>query len=147
MKILFLDIDGVLNTPTFIDEVDAKIFSSGQIDPRLIDNLNIIVAQTNCKIVVSSTWRRHNSIQVLQKTLEDRRFKGSIIDLTPINDLPRHLQIEQWLDTTSLDVKKFVIVDDFYDMPNLTRHFVKTNEKFGLTEEDAFSCIKILNKN
>ena len=53
MKVIFLDVDGVLNTPKFIRRQSS--FSS--IDPVLVDIVVHIVNKTGCKIVLSSSWR------------------------------------------------------------------------------------------
>ena len=51
MKIIFLDIDGVLNViPQGHDEYGA-IFHN-----HFIDNLKRLIDKTNAKIVITSTW-------------------------------------------------------------------------------------------
>ena len=52
MKVLFLDIDGVLNGHEWDD--DAK---SCNIRRECVKHLNRVVQETGCKIVVSSAWR------------------------------------------------------------------------------------------
>lgn len=52
MKVLFLDIDGVLNNLKILTEAGC----SG-IDPQCVRELNRIVAVTGCRIVISSSWR------------------------------------------------------------------------------------------
>ena len=65
MKVIFLDIDGVLNTPASIKL--APIFVEGAptwygrhlhaFDKNCISALNKITDATKAKIVISSTWR------------------------------------------------------------------------------------------
>lgn len=56
VKILFLDVDGVLNTfndwNTLSIDMDIR-----RINRTLVDRLLGVVEQTACKIVLSSTWR------------------------------------------------------------------------------------------
>ena len=51
-KILFLDIDGVLNiTCNYFDEFGCTF------EKPFVDNLAWIIEQTGAKIVISSSWR------------------------------------------------------------------------------------------
>lgn len=52
MRVLFLDIDGVLNGHDYSDE--AK---SCNIRRECVFRLNRVVKETGCKIVISSSWR------------------------------------------------------------------------------------------
>lgn len=63
MKILFLDIDGVMNG----HNVDPRV-QCGEIHPYRVKLLNIVLEKTGAKIVLSSAWRYlvHNG----QMTLE-----------------------------------------------------------------------------
>ena len=45
MKVLFLDVDGVINIPAGMD-------------PNLLENLRGVIETTGAKIVLSSDWRR-----------------------------------------------------------------------------------------
>ena len=146
MKILFLDIDGVLN--------NQDAFRKKDLDPIDEDNviqLNRIIDATDCKIVISSVWRRCNTVGSLRSMLELKHGvrKDSIIDFTPIfNRLaPRGHEIEAWLEKN--DRPHFVILDDDNDMLlyQEREHFVQTSFKKGLTKELADKAIEILNKN
>lgn len=52
MKVLFLDIDGVLNGHEFDDEAQ-----SCNINRACVKRLSRVVRETGCKIVLSSAWR------------------------------------------------------------------------------------------
>ena len=52
MKLLFLDIDGVLN-----GHVYNPLAQSNIIDPKCVANLNYILMETGADIVLSSAWR------------------------------------------------------------------------------------------
>lgn len=140
MKILFLDVDGVLNTTEmFRDSITTKVLGEKQ-----LDLLQMIVKKCGCKIVLSSTWRLYEDhLQFLQKKLESRGVK--IFDYTPICDLDRHMEIEAWLfGKTRMEFDKFAIIDDWEDAKiemldvktgKQNGKFFLTNEETGLTEE------------
>ena len=56
LKIIFLDIDGVIATPLHAEAYGNEIMS---IDPTLARAVARICEKTKAKIVVSSTWRHH----------------------------------------------------------------------------------------
>ena len=56
MNIIFLDVDGVLNSKKYKKEIGSKFDDPQyQIDPNAVAKLQQIVAMTNAKIVISST--------------------------------------------------------------------------------------------
>ena len=59
MKLIFLDIDGVLNSLEFYEEFYTKNKkpASNDVDERLVKNLQTILKTTEAKIVFSSSWR------------------------------------------------------------------------------------------
>lgn len=92
MKILFLDIDGVLNHTAFLARVqDDKDFAHltdfgryvRMIDPVAVGRLNRIVDATDAKIVISSTWRRLMTAGQLRKALERAGLKSWVFSQTP----------------------------------------------------------------
>lgn len=58
MKVIFLDIDGVLNNNDYYERRSKGLINNKHdIDELLISRVNDIVEATNAVIVVSSTWR------------------------------------------------------------------------------------------
>lgn len=161
-KILFLDVDGVLNSRQYVENntnINAVGYGTVGMDPLAIDLLFNIVKETDCKIVVSSTWR-HHGINVgskfhneLSKTDNGKIILKSVIDITPDKykhkklkhkDCVRGDEIKLWLELNNFD-GTFVIVDDDSDMDPLKSNFVKTTFEYGLTEKNADEIIKRLN--
>ena len=168
MKILFLDIDGVLNSEVSFNETHEKWFASGEstkgteynwplghLYPPYILLLNKIVEATDCKIVISSSWRIICHVHNLQEWLTIKGFKHSdhIIDSTGRNnDGRRGGEIQDWLDANQHIIKSYVVIDDDAEdiigdkttkkHPN---NFVKTSFKTGLTQECVDKAIAILN--
>jgi hypothetical protein len=121
MKVIFLDIDGVLNHEKWYKKrqhfkggLDQKEWSDCypfyEFDPESIDRLNKIIDQTGAVVVVSSTWRHSRRVEDLQEILEKVGFTGKVIDTTPsINarigpesagyTVPRGCEIDWWLKT------------------------------------------------
>lgn len=141
MKIIFLDLDGVLtNHNTRFRTPDLLC----------VNHLNEIINKTNAYIVISSTWRKYDSLDKLKDILNIGGFgidKNRILGITPrLNEShARGKEIQQWLDETNLNIESFVILDDDADMiPNM-RHLVQTDTFIGLTQEFVELAIKVLN--
>jgi hypothetical protein len=118
MKVIFLDIDGVLNSELWykrryesdVDDIHEN-YPYYEFDPNAITHLNHIIKSTDAKIVVSSTWRIGRSVVDLHKLLSDVGVVGEVIDKTPNffargldNDenaisytVPRGCEIDWWL--------------------------------------------------
>lgn len=144
MKVLFLDVDGVLNKCGRTEDPDM-------LEQDKLLRLKRICAATNCRIVVSSTWRGYP--RMMDKLCERLRdLNISIMDRTPClssqnrfsliwNGVIRGDEIAEWLNTTKTPVEKFVIVDDNSDMGGLIDHLVQTYSFTGLTDELADEII------
>ena len=160
-KVLFLDIDGVLNCiyPTPSDEhewVDLDEWRYG-FNPQLVARLRYILANTGCKIVVSSSWRHHTNYapyqpernwrDVLAEMLgkaSDELYAGSTP--TDFKGGRRGIEINKWLEEHPVD--SFCVVDD--ETVDITpfvdkRRVVKTDMKDGLTRQAANRIIEVLN--
>lgn len=94
MKFLFLDIDGVLNSETFLKQLDATYESSGkspthyawenQIDRAAVARLNTIIKRVpNVCVILSSSWRLLVDPTEVQRILCKHGFAGTIVDATP----------------------------------------------------------------
>lgn len=147
MKVLFLDIDGVLN-PFRTDE-NGNIIT--KLDDSCISNLCKIVKETGCNIVISSTWKVSNHLlDVLEEELFPKLPKGSIAGYTYtfIPQRPREDEISKYIVDHSYEIDNFVIVDDYdFELKSFLDggHCVITDALKGFTKEDADKCITILN--
>ena len=142
-KIIFLDFDGVITT----QNTRFKAF-----DLECMKHLKLIVDKTNAFIVISSTWRRFDSLIKLKQMFEPFGLFNRVIDTTPIrndNDWGRGKEIEEWLNFKhpfSWNINGFVILDDDTDMEPFMEHLVQTDSNIGLQEKDIEKCVKILDK-
>ena len=176
MKVLFLDIDGVLNSENwfayriycvknnmvnilmnFVDTDDRNIkHKLTMLDDRAIANLNRIVEETDCKVVLSSSWRSSIESENIftQNLLKLKGFKYEFYDVTPrlwFSDfsIRRGEEIKFWLDKESEkhEIESFVILDDDSDMlPEQMNNFIHVDGQVGLTDRDVLIAIEILNK-
>lgn len=149
-KVIFLDIDGVLNGNLFISKDDR---AGVLIDDTRLDLIKQIIDATDAKIVLSSSWREHwekNETEcddAGRKINEIFAAKGlSIFDKTPKCHNDRKKEIINWLQVHP-DVSDFVVIDDgFFEEGILKNHFVLTSKlRFGIDENDAHKAISILN--
>lgn len=146
MKIVFLDIDGVLNSePWLRKDGNGKNFPFGHLDPTAISLLGDIVGTTESQIVISSSWRKLFRWQDLAKLLEERGFKypESIIGQTirmSQRGWQRGYEIDDWVRANH--PHKYIILDDDSDMLDFQKsHFIHTSFKTGLTAEHAHEAI------
>lgn len=142
MKILFLDIDGVLNSAHVLEQQQR----GDAIDRGMVERVNQIIRATDCKIVVSSTWRLLHSMGQLKAMLRLHGMIDVVIDRTPdlVDDTHnRGDEIEAWLKGHP-EVSQFVILDDESDMSDVINHLVQTSFKTGLQDEHVVKAIDIL---
>lgn len=137
-KVVFLDVDGVLNT------MDTGFYPP--IEDEKIRILKYIINETKAKIVITSDWRLCNEdYMFLNKRL--KLFNIEIFDYTPFfSGKPRGQEISWWL-REHPSVNDFVIIDDRNDMEPNQNFLVQTNLRDGLTWDLADVAINILNKN
>lgn len=171
-KVIFLDIDGVLNS-------DRTLYESISLEDDLILNLKTLIDNTGAKIILSSSWRaipeaiaelmdkldkfglvisgmtcngvdldwiERYEFDVTKKYLDTRFDYDENKQIKITHD--RGAEIFRWL-SDHKEVESFVILDDEdFDIKNyFPDKLIKTNFKTGLTKEDVKKAIQIINKN
>lgn len=148
MKLIFLDIDGVMNSLQSMQ--DNKHLGIHRDIPTVdhVNHLNYIIASTDARIVISSSWRViHSSSSIdLILCLQGFKYPGYVISSTITHKYHRGDEIQDWLDMASNKIQRFVILDDCNDMLHLKQFLVQTDSNIGLTKQDADKAIKILNQ-
>lgn len=119
-KILFLDLDGVVNSLDWWHRRGPRRKLGHdpvyEIDPRAVARLNEIVDRTGADVVISSAWRKLHSLPDIARYLEQRGFRGRVVGVTPTLPFsPRGHEIASWLRDHPY-VRRFVILDDDADM-------------------------------
>lgn len=145
MKIIFLDIDGVMNSFNGIIKRGGQALRD--LHEEHFEVLKWIIQQTNARIVISSTWRIGNTLEDLKEILNPHINSEIIIDKTPNLHKERGNEIQAWLDNNSqFVIESFVILDDDSDMVHLTEdHLVQTKDDYGLTYIEGYKAICHLN--
>lgn len=134
MKILFLDIDGVVNCAETFQRHGKYI----GIDPVMAERVKRIIKETGCKVVLSSTWRL------------DAKSRAHVREnVYPFFDVTKSIgigfrgeEVKEWLSRHDVDV--YAILDDerdFFDDQPLFR----TSWKTGITDEITNAVIEHLN--
>lgn len=154
MRVIFLDIDGVLNSEEWDRYVQsftygARFNSCYLLSQEMILRLQNVVFQTNAEIVLTSSWRT-NERAMCALTRQLSLYHLSIRDSTLYSTYnTRADDINEWLRSHS-NIHSYAIVDDYDDGFTqddiLAAHFVQTTYAQGLTPEKAEKIIEILNQ-
>lgn len=147
-KIIFLDFDGVVNTPIWHNymEDDKEVFTCKYAWPfdGFVNNyqaicwLNELYNDHQFDIVVTSSWRSSNDMYPVADCLYNGGLNKDIqiIDMLP-NGNNRAFLIREWLKANSFIDGNYVILDDddYYTdtCPDLVERFVKTDPNIGIT--------------
>ena len=149
-KYIFLDFDGVINTP------------KGKFAKKAVANLLHLVERSDAKIIISSTWRLQGMEYIL-KLWQEHHMPGEVIGLTPsCNSINfsnvdgqeewqglhgcKGLEIAEWLRLNAKEPYRYIILDDEEDFLFSQReHLVKVEGSKGLDKADVRVAIQILN--
>ncbi|MBO6261138.1 MAG: hypothetical protein J6N95_00840 [Bacilli bacterium] len=146
MKLIFLDIDGVLNSASgkepYISDMEAEKL---KLLKRLID-------ESGSSGVVITSDRRYSKIDMEHKTEAFDQFEIYIVGETRRpnqDDLEdnRGKQIVDYLSSSKEDIERIVILDDNDDgISNFfEEEFILVNHYYGLNEEVYRRALNILN--
>ena len=159
MKVVFLDIDGVLNhsaTRHNVAPSEAEPLPL-PIAPECMARLNRLVAETGAKVVISSSWRLFAGWRDLGPALVRHGLVADVVSETPnlpndktwlanwrarhgepfaFDRLERGWEVAEWI-AAHPDVTAFVILDDCSDMDVLRPWLVLTHPSDGLDDPDV----------
>jgi hypothetical protein len=147
MKVLFLDIDGVMNSRQYIKRVDVDFDDpKHQMDPDAVIRLNSICSQTGASIVVTSTWRKAFTyyLDKLQDCIASYGIKAPVIGMTAdlvLDGYSRTDEILCWL-ADHVDIDGYVVLDD--EGINLPGHLVQTKFDDGIQDHHVRMAVVIL---
>lgn len=157
MKVIFLDIDGVLNSEEFFNRNQNEM-----IDRNNVDILKNIIYKTGAVIVISSGWKLWFDDNMMPKDGDSQclydilcEFNIKLFDKTPDFSTEeirtkktfshvKSKEIIAWL-SEHKNVDKYVVLDDL-DLKNeeINSHLVRTNAQVGITEDDAKSVLVMI---
>lgn len=149
MKIIFLDIDGVLNSSQWF-QGDGRVNDRplGHLDPAACARVQRICDATQARICVSSTWRLIHKRPKLVEMFRLRGITAEVVGQTPQlpgSDQQRGDEICLWL-SKHPEVTKYIVLDDDSDMRGVHHRFIQTSFAEGLTDELADRAIAMLNE-
>jgi hydroxymethylpyrimidine pyrophosphatase-like HAD family hydrolase len=156
VKLLFLDVDGVLNNKY----LEWNEYNNG-IDDKLLKYLKLVILKTGCKIVLSTTWRLNSKARRILlhsiKTRCDLNTDDIIIGQTcdaRFLSKNRSYEIAQYLKThqNKFNIISWCAIDDLSlnkqeNSHFMKGHFVQTDPKIGISPQNVLNCIAILNGN
>lgn len=162
-KVIFLDIDGVLNTQQHQQALRAKGVATSDkwgalFNPSAVHRFKYIIEQTGADIVLISSWK-FLGLEAMRQMWSERGLPGKVLDITPSSesdelllsidleqdDLPnpcKGAEIEAWLSLHAKPNASYVIIDDeAIVLPEQRDRFVQTKPEVGLSEQDAECAI------
>lgn len=162
IKVIFLDVDGVLNSYDWRLKNRDKGKEIKCLDEEAIKVLSKIVKSSGAKIVLSSSWRVREGdgyadgdrlyLNILYQKLA--KYDMNIFSRTGYirKRKSRGWEIRKWLmdNKKNYNVLSFVIIDDDSDdianhKKTLLPYFVKTSFKDGLLEKHVDKVLHVLN--
>lgn len=154
MKILFLDVDGVLISREGFQKAQFSATQTVIFDKKALSCLKTLVEETGARVVITSSWRPYSNQRPTMSYLWLRSVLAH--NGTPVFSETPRLQtagcdrsdeIQAWLD--GHEVKSYVVIDDndrLQHHPAIQARLVKTDPDFGLREGEVKRAIPLLNQ-
>jgi hypothetical protein len=152
--IIFLDIDGVLNSTEWSESrplrdfipprLAQQAFDEERIDLNCVELLRTVVQLTGARLVMTSTWRRRIGVSEFVRLFALYGWnEAPVIGVTPrIAGLIRGDEVEAWLSNNDY-AGPYVCVDDDDDF-RIGQPLIQTNREVGMTRLDAERCVEVL---
>lgn len=111
MKIIFLDVDGVLNSDEYFNKIEEKCIDNikNSIDINTVKKLKKAIDETGASVVLSSSWRysKYYSEYIKQVFMN----YDIVLGQTPLIRKDRGIEIKKWLEEHP-NTEDYVILDD-----------------------------------
>lgn len=145
MKIIFLDVDGVLNNARWARKMydeGVHVYADDLLYDPSIKQLKRLIDATDAKVILSSSWRNHpDAMSHLATQLA--AYNIFIYGVTPNVGPQRGDDISEWLANHPVD--NYVILDDDSDMTVHMDHLVQPSYETGLQYTHVDRAIALLN--
>lgn len=158
MKVLFLDVDGVLNStewairvggygyPPALNETPTREILKW--DPSCVERLRSVIDTTGAKIVISSAWRGYgiHAIDHWRRMFSCYEWpEVPVIGETPnlrvqAPNAIRGDEVNTWIIRQSQPIERYICLDDDSDF-GPDQRLIQTNPVVGMTDADASACI------
>ena len=166
MRIIYLDIDGVIaTTPTYNAAYRAGFKLSEKtlsgvislLDPQKIEQFNAIIEQTGAQIILSSTWRFLPLLGDLTpiELLKKAGLKGEFIGTTSMDEelISRGHEIADDVKRRGLKSDEYIILDDdqtagerLKAIGHSSNRWIQTSADRGMNKKHAQKAIEMLLK-
>ena len=149
MNILFLDMDGVVNSGRdnakpdrypYDDEWSnpSQKYDLYYVNPELAERVTKLCEDYDLNIVASSSWRKLITVVENYRTMMTNRFLPGyrLVGFTPNFGTPRKDEIKYFINNCEFPIHRYVILDDDSDARYNTKlgQFFQTSFKSGYTE-------------
>ena len=129
LPVIFLDVDGVLNSEMSCANINLKQGETYGVDDIYLNRLKKIIENTNAQIVLSSSWRlENNKLNEIIKELD--KIEVELLDTTiNLNGNGNRVdEILSWINNNNIN-ETWIAIDD-YDLHKMNpkldkRNFVK----------------------
>jgi hypothetical protein len=140
VRVLFLDVDGVLNRTGFKPAEPRGLVS--WIEPELAARVARAAAEQGAHIVLCSDWRIGRTLAALREAFAAH---GVVIhDVTPSAcGGGRWREIAAWLAANAVAAGEAAIIDDAFDMGELAHRHVRISPLRGF-DDDAAVALRAL---
>lgn len=145
MKVIFLDIDGCLNTYKSLEDGIILI-------PEKVRMVEKLCNETSSGIVITSSWRHRYSVSEIKRLFKDNGWEGEVPIIgmtdTKFSEDSRGKHIKRYKkEHSELGIDGYVIIDDRHEESfgnNQLKRFVKINPIKGITLADFYRAKVIL---
>jgi hypothetical protein len=157
-RLLFLDIDGVLNSSQMPLRLDCHLCGRSRcwFDPAAVTRLNTVLARTEAMIVVSSSWRCGRTLSALREILHGHGVTPrTVVGMTPtpfavlsskgsdLGTVTRGEEIHLWLRSNETP-RSWAVLDDDSRMDPLRHRHVRTGSYDGLQDRHVEQLCALL---
>lgn len=155
VRLIFLDVDGVLNSSAWYDGFlsDHRPIPRPPIDREAVARLELVVRATGAHLVLSTSWRGEVRLPLW---LLQHGCSGAVVGRTPYlydrhgYHVERGVEIASWLRRKArcgVAIRSFVILDDGDDMGSLRSNLVQTTQELGLQDEHVEHAMALLGQS
>jgi len=160
MKVIFLDIDGVIVTNRYLAGLEKESLAwrdeagYAHFCPRCLANVEELVARTGAAVVLSSTWRFFLAdLDGVRRFFRSRGIGFEIHDVTPLVDYyegkpsrnaDRGREIAAWLEAHPGVTRYCILDDDPRILPEQQPYWVRTTFHNGFTRAKLDAALRIL---
>lgn len=145
-KVIFIDIDGVLNSASGVEPFASDM------EVKKLNLLHELIKETDSLGVVITSDRRCSKIDIKNKIDALQTYGINVLDCTRFpndddND-NRGQQIADYLSCTDFEIERILILDDNNDgISNIFEdEFILVDNTYGLDEEVYLKALDILNR-